>query len=116
MVKDKDHYCAFCNRCRRYIISASTSISRFIPFGKIIKFRHLHLSSSMIEPQAAVQRLEKKLSKVLLLEFDQLSPRTFCRQIQFGQWLVLPMVDPGNAHLNSEGGSISTADLLVLTG
>ena len=24
--------------------------------------------------------------------------------------------EPGNAHLNSEGGSISTADLLVLTG
>ena len=26
------------------------------------------------------------------------------------------MVKSGNAHLNSEGGSISTADLLVLTG
>ena len=25
-------------------------------------------------------------------------------------------LDAGNAHLNSEGGSISTADLLVLTG
>ena len=27
-----------------------------------------------------------------------------------------PSAGPGNAHLNSKGGSISTADLLVLTG
>ena len=28
----------------------------------------------------------------------------------------VPMIAPGNAHLNYEGGSISTVDLLVLTG
>ena len=73
-------------------MSASTSISRFIPFGKVVKFRHLHLSSSMIEPQVEVQRSEKKrmeddLSKVYLLEFDQLSHKAFCRLIRFGQCL-----------------------------
>ena len=34
----------------------------------------------------------------------------------FTQFVPFKLTVPGNAHLNSEGASISTADLLALTG
>ena len=55
-----------------------------------------------------------KPQEYLYISFEQL--KTNLPDLSSDVMKKAPGIDPGNAHLNSEGGSISTADLHVLTG
>ena len=85
-----------------------------VTFGPLAAFVRLWIECIIVRPcTGAIQSLTFALyiSKPLFPECDP--PESSLRMLAAGSNPVPP---PGNAHLNSEEGSIIMADLLVLTG